>query len=414
MKRISYRKLGLLGALYFAQGLPYGFQAKALPIYLRASGVDVMTISVLEVLALPWLLKALWAPVVDRYGSERLGRRKSWIIPMQVGLVLTCAVAAFVPIQGHLPLLLGLVFLMNLFAATQDIAVDGFAVDLLEPHELGGGNSAQVMGYKFGMLTAGGLLVWMIELIHWQGLFLAMGALSLLVLGVVLLTREPRRVEEGTNGKRLSWAELREQFRAALLLPGTGWMLFFIGTYKLGETMVDVLFKLFLIDAHFSASQIGQWVGTWGTVASLLGSAAGGVLATRMPLLGALALASCLRVFPLGWEWWLALHGPTEAGVITATIAEHFFGGVLTTTVFAFMMSRVDRRIGATHYTLLASVEVFGKAPSGPLAGFLYSKLGWSYAEVFLLGAVLSVAFVGLLLPLRRRASAPLSTAPTV
>lgn len=415
MKRLSYRKVGLLGALYFAQGMPYGFQAKALPIYLRANGVAVMTITFLEVLALPWMLKALWAPLVDRYGSERIGRRKSWIVPMQFGLVLTCVAAAFVPIEGQLPLLLGLILLMNFFAATQDIAVDGFAVDLLEPHELGGGNSAQVMGYKLGMLTVGGLLVWMIDIIHWRGVFLAMALLSLLVLGGVLLTREPRRtVKEGTLGERLSWAELRDKIRAVLLLPGTGWMLLFIGTYKLGETMVDVLFKLFLLDAGFKASQIGQWVGTWGTVASLLGSAAGGLLATRMPVLGALSLASCLRVFPLGWEWWLALQGPTQTGVIAATVAEHFFGGVLTTTLFAFMMSRVDRRIGATHYTLLASVEVIGKGPSGPLAGLLYSKLGWSYAQVFLLGTVLSVAFVGLLLPLRRLAASPPSTSPTV
>jgi MFS transporter, PAT family, beta-lactamase induction signal transducer AmpG len=414
VKRISYRKLGLLGALYFAQGMPYGFQSKALPVYLRSHGVSVMTITVLEVLVLPWMLKALWAPLVDRYGSERFGRRKSWIVPMQLGLVLTCAAAAFVPIESQLPLLLGLVFLMHLFAATQDIAVDGFAVDLLAPQELGGGNSAQVMGYKLGMLTAGGLLVWMLDLIHWRGLFLAMAALSLLVLGVVLLTREPRpRVEEGAKDERLSWAELRDKTRAALLLPGTAWMLLFIGTYKLGETMVDVLFKLFLVDAGFKAAQIGQWVGTWGTVASLLGSAAGGVLATRMPLLGALALASCLRVFPLGWEWLLALQGPTETSVIAATVAEHFFGGVLTTTMFAFMMSRVDRRIGATHYTLLASVEVLGKGPSGPFAGLLYSQLGWSYAEVFLLGTVLSVVFVGLLLPLRRTAPSPRSTSPT-
>ncbi|HZI08262.1 MAG TPA: MFS transporter, partial [Archangium sp.] len=342
--------------------MPYGFQAKALPIYLRANGVEVMTITFLEVLALPWMLKALWAPLVDRYGSERIGRRKSWMVPMQVGLVLTCVAAAFVPIEGQLPLLLGLVLLMNLFAATQDIAVDGFAVDLLEPHELGGGNSAQVMGYKLGMLTAGGLLVWMIDIIHWRGVFLAMASLSLLVLGVVLMTREPRRtVKEGTLGERLSWAELRDKIRAVLLLPGTGWMLLFIGTYKLGETMVDVLFKLFLLDAGFKASQIGQWVGTWGTVASLLGSAAGGLLATRMPVLGALALASCLRVFPLGWEWWLALQGPTQTGVIAITAAENFFGGMLTTAMFAFMMSRVDRRIGATHYTLLASIEVLGK-----------------------------------------------------
>ncbi len=414
MNTIAPRKLGLLGALYFVQGLPFGFQSTALPVYLRTQGISLLLIGSLGLLAVPWMLKALWAPMVDRYGSERLGRRKSWILPMQAGMAATCAAAAFVPVQGALPVLLGLVFLMNLFAATQDIAVDGFAVDLLEPHELGWGNSAQVVGYKLGMLTGGGLLVWMSGTLGWRGLFLAMAALCLLVLGVVALAREPRRVDAaGEPQARLSWREVWARMHAALRLPGTGWVLLFIGTYKLGETMADVLFKPFLVDARFTPEQIGQWVGTWGTLASLLGSAAGGLLATRMPLLGALALASCLRVFPLGGEWWLAVAGPTAQGVIAVTVAEHFFGGVLTTTMFAFMMSRVDRTIGATHYTLLASVEVLGKAPAGPLAGLLATVWPGNYARVFLLGTVLSVAFVGLLWPLRRRVPPPESLTPT-
>ncbi|WNG19071.1 MFS transporter [Cystobacter fuscus] len=396
------RKVSLLSALYFVQGLPFGFQTTALPVYLRTQGVSLLVIGSLGLLSLPWMGKALWAPLVDRYGSERVGRRKSWILPMQLGLAATCALAAFVPVPDALKALLGLVFLMNLFAATQDIAVDGFAVDLLEPHELGWGNSAQVVGYKLGMLTGGGLLVWMSGSLGWRGIFLVMSALSLGVFAVVALTREPRRAEGVGGGERVSWSEVRERLAAAWRLPGTGWVLLFIATYKLGETLVDVLFKPFLVDMGFSAAQIGQWVGTWGMVASLLGSAAGGWLAARMPLLGALALASCLRVIPLGGEWWLALHPPSAQGVIAVTVAEHFFGGVLTTAVFAFMMSRVDRRIGATHYTLLASVEVLGKSPGGPLAGLLATRFGWSYAQVFLLGTVLSVAFVALLWPLRR------------
>lgn len=408
------RKVGLLSALYFVQGLPFGFQTTALPVYLRTQGVSLLIISSLGLLSLPWMGKALWAPLVDRYGWEGVGRRKSWILPMQLGLAATCAVAAFVPVPDGIRVLLGLVFLMNLFAATQDIAVDGFAVDLLEPHELGWGNSAQVVGYKMGMLTGGGLLVWMSGSLGWRGIFLVMSALSLGVFALVALTREPRRAAEtGASSERPTWPEVRGRLLAAWRLPGTGWVLLFIATYKLGETLVDVLFKPFLVDMGFTAAQIGQWVGTWGMVASLLGSAAGGWLAGRMPLLGALALTSCLRVFPLGGEWWLALHPPSAGGVIAVTVAEHFFGGMLTTVVFAFMMSRVDRRIGATHYTLLASVEVLGKSPGGPLAGLLATKLGWSYADVFLLGTLLSVAFVALLWPLRGEARASHTPAPS-
>src|SRR5688572_26056234 len=102
-------RLGLLTALYFVQGMPFGFQATALPVYLRSHGVSVTTIGFLGLLSLPWLLKVLWAPLVDRYGSRRIGRRKSWIVPLQAALALTALGAAFVSIERDLGLLLALV-----------------------------------------------------------------------------------------------------------------------------------------------------------------------------------------------------------------------------------------------------------------------------------------------------------------
>ncbi|XXF79601.1 MFS transporter [Myxococcaceae bacterium GXIMD 01537] len=404
--RLSARKIGLLGALYFAQGMPFGFQATALPVYLRTEGVSVKTIGFLTVLSAPWMFKALWAPLVDRYGSERIGRRKSWILPVQLALAATCAAAAFVPV-AQLKLLLGLVFLMNLFAATQDIAVDGLAVDLLDAHELGPGNSAQVVGYKLGMLTAGGLLVWASEYIGWRGLFLSMAALILVVLAVTAFAREPQALAFQRAGPRMTWREVRDRVKEALLLPGTGWLLLFIGTYKFGELMTDVLYKPFLVDAGLKPGQIGLWLGTVGITASLLGSVAGGVLAARMPILGALSLTATLRLLPLLGRCWLASSGVTEERFVAVTLAEEFCGGALTTAVFAYMMSRVDRRIGATHYTLLASVELLGKAPSGPLGGVLMHDAGWSYTQVFLLGSALSAAFLVLLLPLRQHRDVP-------
>jgi MFS family permease len=401
VKKLSPSKLALLSALYFVQGMPYGFQATALPIYLRTHGVSVGAIGFVGLLSLPWMLKALWAPLVDRYGSGRLGRRRSWILPLQASLAAICALAAFVPVQGALLGLLGLIFLMNLFAATQDIAVDGFAVDSLRPEELGLGNTAQVVGYKLGMLTGGGLLVWASQYIGWQGLFLSMSVLCLLVFTVMLFAREPAPKER--SAERQSWHEVLAKLKEAMLLPGTMWMLLFIGTYKLGESLSDVLYKLFLVDAGIRPAQLGLWVGTWGQTASIIGSVVGGLLATRMPLYGALTLTATLRLFPLIGRWWLAQSGVTDAGVIGVTLAEEFFGGALTTVVFAFMMSRVDRRIGATHYTLFASIEVAGKAPGGPIGGLLVEKAHWSYAQALLLGAALSAAFLILLLPLRPR-----------
>jgi MFS family permease len=404
------RKLGILWVLYFVQGLPFGFQATALPVYLRQAGVSLTGIGLVTALALPWSLKVIWAPLVDRYGSLRVGRRRSWILPLQLGLVAACAAAALVPPrQGLTPLLL-LVLVMNLFAATLDIAVDGLAVDVLALPELGQGNVAQVVGYKMGMLTGGGLLVWASGAIGWEGLFLAMAGLVAGCFLVTLAWRERHGADPHEPGSPLVHPRLGEilaTLRRVAAAPGAAWLLLFIGTYKLGESMADTMFKPFLVDAGFSVARIGLWVGTWGMLFSIVGSVAGGVLAGRLPLLQAVGIAAALRAATVGAEWWLSLVTPTPGRVLAVTCAEHLFGGALTTALFAYMMSRVDRRIGATHYTLLASLEVWGKLPSAWVSGWLAETT--SYAFLFGLSTLLSVAFLGLLLPLRDRAP---STAP--
>jgi PAT family beta-lactamase induction signal transducer AmpG len=401
VKLLSPSKLGLLSTLYFVQGMPYGFQATALPIYLWQQGVSVTGIGFLGALWFPWLLKPLWAPLVERYGSERMGRRKSWILPLQGALATTCLAAAFTTTPETIPVLLGLVFLMNLFAATQDIPVDGLAVDLLKDRDLGWGNAVQVGAYKLGAVAGGGVLGWASQYIGWQGLFVVMAALSLLALTVAAFSREPVRSEKG--GAPRSLREVMRQLKAALAVPGTGWLLLFIGFYKFGESLSDALYRPFLLSSGFEGPQVALWTGTWGALASLAGTAAGGWLATRMPLLHAIAVTSTLRILPLIGRWLLATTGPTATGVLGLTLAEEFFGGSLTTAMFAFMMSRVDRRVGAAHFTLFAGMELLGKMPGGTLGGLLVGEAHWSYAQAFMLGAVLSVAFLFLLLPLRKQ-----------
>ena len=146
---------------------------------------------------------------------------------------------------------------------------------------------------------------------------------------------------------------------------------------------------------------------------SIAGSVAGGLLASRVKLLHAVALTAVVRAFAVAGEAYLAWQGPTEVGVIAVTSLEHFAGGALTTAMFALMMSRVDRRIGATHYTLLATIEVFGKMPGSMLSGVLAASLG--YLGAFSLAAGLSVAFLLLLVPISRTpAEGELETEDTI
>lgn len=412
-------KYWMLAVLYFVQGLPYGFQLNALPVYLRAEGVSLAGIGMAGALSLPWVFKVIWGPAVDRYGSERFGRRKSWIVPLQLLLALSCLGASFVEPSQGLMVLLTLVFTMNLFASTMDVAVDGLAVDVLKPHELGYGNIAQVVGYKVGILTGGGLLIQLSPRLGWSGIFVTMAALVLCGLVLTLLAREPGRraarrdalVEEDSGGDdveaRQSMGEILLDLGRSLKRPGALWLLLFIGTYKLGESMADSMFKPFLYDAGYTAEQIGLWVGTYGLGFSLLGSFLGGLAASRFGVFRAVAATATLRALAVGGEWWLSLVEPTVERVVLVVTAEQCFGGALTTAIFAFMMSRVDRSIGATHFTFLATVEVAGKLAASWVSGFVAQSLG--YSSLFAVATTFAVLFLTLLYPISRSQPSPVA-----
>jgi len=397
--------LSLLSVLYFVQGLPYGFQDTALPGFLTKLGVSMTTIGFASALSWPWALKPLWAPVVDRYGHAGFGRRKSWIVPLQFLLALACVAAAYSEPGSALPRLILIVLVMNVLTATQDIAVDGYAVDRLGKADLGFGNAAQVVGYKIGMLVGGGLLwAWYAEL-GWSGVFFVMAGCCLVGMTVLTASREERVEVPGAAEERVSWRELAARMRTALTLPGTGWLLVFVATYKMGESLANKMWVPFLVKkGGLPPEVVASWMGTWVMVASLCGSLFGGLLAARMQLVRAVAWSAAIRVLGLVAQWALVAGfiPLTKANVIAVAAGEHFFAGALTVCMFALMMSRVDKRIGATHYTLLAAIEVWGKALPALVSGLLVEGIG--FANTFLVAVALSVAFLALVGPVSGRA----------
>lgn len=414
--RLPVSGLLTLLSLYFIQGLPQGFQSVAVPVILTTQGVAIESITLLSVLlGLPWMLKLLWAPFVDILYWPKVGRRRSWILPMQAGLALTCLAMAFMDIEGSLPLLLGMVTLMSLFSATMDIAVDGYAIDALSEQHLGYGNIAQVVGAKLGMIVGGGLLLSQLGYLGYRGVFLSMTGCVLGVLAITALRAEPpgHPLEEPPLGPRTrtslreSARPLMEALKRALRRPDARALLLFVLTYKAGEAMADALFKPFLVsELGYSTEDIGWILGTWGMGFSLAGSFVGGLVASHVTLLRAVAIFSILRVLPIAAEWWLVAGFSNDPQhVLVITCAEHFFGGAVTTATFAFMMSRVDARIGASHYTLLATLEVLGKTIAAAQTGFWAANV--SFAAVFGIATALSLLFLLVLVPLGRTTPPP-------
>ncbi|MGC4093876.1 MAG: MFS transporter [Polyangiaceae bacterium] len=185
-----FATFALLGTLYAAQGLPFGFFSQALPVFLRKQGYSLEAVGLSSLLAAPWAFKFLWAPLVDRRGSARFGRRRAWIIPLQLLSALLLLGLGWFPRQGPLTWLLVAVFFTNLFAATQDIATDALALDVLPPAQRGLANGIQVAGYRVGMILGGGLVLLVFERVGWTASFVGMGLTMLFLSVPIWLFRE--------------------------------------------------------------------------------------------------------------------------------------------------------------------------------------------------------------------------------
>src|SRR5262249_48030540 len=185
-------KFVLLGSLYFSQGLPFGFFAPVIPVLLRRDGFSLTDIGFLSsLIAIPWMLKFVWAPVVDRHWLASSGRRRSWILPLQLFTALTLVALATFSSTPPAAVLIGSVLLLSTLAATQDIAKDGLAADMRPHGGRGAANGFQAAGSRVGMIVGGGLLLILHEQLGWPLTFIPMAMLIVVASVPVALAREP-------------------------------------------------------------------------------------------------------------------------------------------------------------------------------------------------------------------------------
>jgi MFS transporter, PAT family, beta-lactamase induction signal transducer AmpG len=379
-------KMTLLGSLYFSQGLPFGFFAQALPVLLRKQGFSLGEIGLTSLLAVPWALKFVWAPVVDRYWLSRIGRRKSWIVPLQLASVAILAVLASSSRASSPSAMMMAVLLLNLAAATQDIATDGLAVDMLAASERGFANGLQVAAYRGGMIVGGGVLLILNERLGSTGTFLAMAGLTALATLPVVVMREPR------------CASAEEQTSTTvhfLRRPGAGRLLLLIVVYKAGEAFATGMLRPFLADAGLTLEDVGWLLGTVGFVAGLAGAMCGGVLVNRLGRKTSLVGFGVLQAGAVAGYAHLAMGRPSPAALYAVCAAEHLAGGMATAALFTCMMDWCSRETSATDYTVQASAVVIATGTASALAGFSAQAFGYfghfCLATVIALGALAAV-----------------------
>jgi RhtX/FptX family siderophore transporter len=395
------KKLLLLGSLYLAQGLPYGFFTQALPTLLREQGMALPLIGLTHLLGLPWALKFAWAPLVDGVRAPRFGRRRAVIVPLQLASCAVLAALALAATPGAMWALGVAVLLVNLLAATQDIATDALAVEVLDADERGLGNGLQVGGYRVGMLLGGGLMLVVFHRAGWTAAFVAMSALLLATTVPILGYREPPRAAPAAASAAARKRALAT-LSASLARPGLLRWLVVPATFKTGEWFATGMLRPFLVDEGQTLDDIGRMLGFAGFGAALLGAAVGGASTRRLGRRRALLAFGSLQTLAIA-SLALAVGFPSQAMFYAVTVAEHFTSAMATAALFTAMMdfSRPDE--AGTDYTIQASLVVTATGLASTLSGVSAGAIG--YGPHFLAAAGLSLA--GVLVVLAYRPSDP-------
>jgi PAT family beta-lactamase induction signal transducer AmpG len=370
-----------VGALSFASGLPYFFFNETVPVWLAASGMSLAGIGLASGASLPWVLKFLWAPLVDRLGSRRL-----WIRVCLGLLAVTTAVLAGADPARHAGQLAALLLLYVTLSATQDVAIDAYTIETTHGRELGVANSVRIGAYRSASFVSSAFLVWVAAHHGWHAAFLA-GAVLLgaLALATVVLP-SPRR--ESAHPLTLD-----EPIRALLRRPGIWAVVLFALLFKLDISAMEPMTKPFWVARGFSLDQIAALT-TGRLLATLGGAVLGGVIATRVGIFHALwSLGLVQLLSSVGYA--AAATGAGKTPIAAAALFENFAAGLGTAAFLAFLMSVCERRYAATQFALLTAIFALSRWAAGLLSGLLAERLG--FAAYFLLTFLMGLPAYALL-----------------
>ena len=390
--RESIRRLGAVTAEGFASGAPYMVGTKLLQGWLTVSGVPLGLIGLLAYAELPYTLKMLWAPALDRWPIPWPDRRRGWLLLLQLILVMVIGSMSFLqPGRDATSLTaIGLMaLLLAVVSASQDIVIDAYRTDLLPEAERGAGAAATNLGYRGAMLVigAGGFIL--AERNGWPLAFVGSALLMLLVVPFTLAAPTLPPLRHPVHSLRQA---VMGPARELLHRTGPGrtvMLLALVLLYRWPDGLLNVMAVPFLIQTGYPAALVGSVLAGWGIGATVVGTIVGGLLFSLLGLNRALWLFALVgAVGNLGY-WALASVGGGTTGLLLAVGLENFGGGLVGTAFVALLMSLCNPRFSATQYALLSGVYALSRSVLSGQAGFLAEGVGWN--SFFLLTAAASL-----------------------
>ncbi|GGD60382.1 AmpG family muropeptide MFS transporter [Caballeronia grimmiae] len=387
--------------LGFTSGLPLFTLVNLIQAWLTTEHINVKQIGLFALIGLPYTWKFVWAPLMDRYVPHlpfwRPGRRRGWMLFMQVLVALAIGAFGFFSPAQNLWTVAGIALLLAIFSASQDIAIDAYRRELLADTEQGLGNAVHVNAYKVAGLVPGSLALILAGFLPWKTVFIVTALFMLPGIIMTLCIKEPEI--HGAPPKNLRDAIIepfhefvtRDGWRNALLV------LSFIFLYKLGDTMATALATKFFLDVGFTMKQIGVIAKTVAFWTSIAGGIVGGVFLVKIGIARGLWIFGVLQIVATIGFAWLAKIGPSPLALGVLYGFETFATGLTLATFTAYIASTTDPRYTATQFALFTSLAAVPRTVAASASGFIVAQTGWF--EYFLVCVALSIPGM-LLLPL--------------
>ncbi|MBA2648854.1 MAG: MFS transporter [Legionella sp.] len=375
-KSLSLLVIFILG---FSSGLPMALISSTLQAWYADSGMSIMATGALSLVSLPYLYRIFWGPILDRYPLFSIGKRRSWILAMQVLLLVGFNAMAWLSPQQYPSLMAFLALILACFSATQDVAIDAHRAEYLPFNRHALGASLAVFGYRIALLISGGLALVMAQKLGWASTYRFMGMMMVVGMFAVLFSKEPKvEAQEKGSFTQSYISPLKELFSR----PGIFSLLAFIFCYKLGEafttTNSGILMPFLLQGLNFSLETIGYVSKTLGIGSILLGGLTAGLILLRYPLYYALLFFGLLQALTNILFVLLAMVGKDLTILSIAVISDNFAAGMGSTALVALFMRLVDKRFTGTQFSFLVALSTLPRIISGPLGATIQTHLGWT------------------------------------
>jgi PAT family beta-lactamase induction signal transducer AmpG len=383
------RFLALL-LLGLSSGLPLTLSGDLLSAWLTDTGFDPAKIGLLGLAGLPYAFKFLWSPLADRFVPPWLGRRRGWMAATQLSLIAAILLLSMTDPARSLLAVGAAATLVAFLSATQDIVIDAWRVDILDPEQRGPGAAISVTGYRFGMIasSAGALILVGRFHISWPvACRLVAAGMTIGLIGVwlaeePLVESVPRTLRDAVVTPLLELLHRNNGRGDRGSTGGSGgsgrWLiLLFVLIFKLPEHLANAMSLPFLLKIGFAKEQIGAVRQGLGVAVTIVGALLGGLLVRRWGIWKSLWIFGVLHSVSNIAFLTLAETGPRSGALVGVITVENLCIGLTTAGFTAWMIGQCDTRFSAFQFALLSGIMALGRVLASPLGGWMAQQLGW-------------------------------------